>query len=151
MILTSSDDAKLERARALGADATVNYRTTPAWGAAVRELTGNRGVDRVLDIGGPDTIAQSIQALRTGGTVAIIGRLTGTTPAQFDPAALFGGAKRLAGLMVGSREMSADLVRFVDTHALRPVIDKVFAFDDARAAYAYLEKAQHLGKVVIAA
>jgi NADPH:quinone reductase-like Zn-dependent oxidoreductase len=148
-IVTSSDDDKLARARALGADATVNYRTTPGWGAAIREMTEGRGVDRALDIGGPDTVAQSIEVVRTGGTVAIIGRLTGTTPAQFDPAALFGGAKRLAGLMVGSAPMTADLARFVEAHQVRPVIDRVFAFDDARAAYAYLAQGRHLGKVVI--
>jgi NADPH:quinone reductase-like Zn-dependent oxidoreductase len=150
-IVTSSDDAKLARVRELGADATVNYRTTPEWGAAIRDLADGRGVDRVLDVGGPDTIAQSIRAVRTGGTVAVIGRLTGSAPAQFDPAELFAGAKRLAGLMVGSRAMTADLARFVDTHKLRPVIDRAFAFDDARAAYDYLAQAQHLGKVVIAA
>jgi NADPH:quinone reductase-like Zn-dependent oxidoreductase len=150
VILTSSDDAKLERARALGADATVNYRRTPEWGAAIRALAGEAGVARVLDIGGPDTVGQSLAALRMGGSVAIIGRLTGTTPAQFDPAALFVGAKRLVGLSVGSRAMTDDLARFLEVHRLRPVVDRVFAFDDARAAYAYLDGAQHLGKVVVA-
>lgn len=150
VILTSSHDAKLERARTLGADATVNYRTTPAWGAAIRALADGRGVDRVLDIGGPDTVAQSIDAVRTGGTVAIIGRLTGAAPAQFDPAALFGGAKRLAGLMVGSRAMTEDLARFVERTQLRPVIDRAFDFQDAQSAYRHLEQARHIGKVVIA-
>lgn len=148
-IVTSSDEAKLERARALGADATVNYLTTPQWGAALRELAGGRGVDRVLDIGGPETVGQSIAALRTGGIVAVIGRLTGTVPAQFDPAALFGGAKRLAGLMVGSRAMTDELARFVERTRLRPVIDRVFDFDEAKAAYGYLDAAGHFGKVVV--
>lgn len=150
VVLTSSSDAKLERARALGADATVNYRTTPDWGAAIRALTDGHGVDRVLDIGGPDTVAHSIEAVRTGGTVAIIGRLTGGAPAQFDPAALFGGAKRLAGLMVGSRAMTDDLARFVERRQLEPVIDRIFGFDDAKDAYRYLGQAGHIGKVVIA-
>ena len=150
VILTSSSDAKLERARALGADATVNYRATPDWGAAIRALTDGRGVDRVLDIGGPDTVAQSIEAVRTGGTVAIIGRLTGGAPAQFDPAALFAGGKRLAGLMVGSRAMTDDLARFVEGKQLKPVIDRAFGFDDTKAAYRYLGEAAHIGKVVIA-
>ena len=147
--VTSSDDAKLERARALGADGVVNYRTTPAWGAAIRELTGGRGVDRVLDIGGPDTVGQSIAAVRTGGTVAVIGRLTGAGPANFDPAELFVGAKRLAGLMVGSRAMTQELVRFTERHRVRPVIDRVFSFDDAAGAYAHLAGARHFGKIVI--
>ena len=148
-IVTSSDDAKLERARALGADATVNYRTVPDWGAAILEATGGRGADRVLDIGGPDTIGRSIAALRMGGTIAIIGRLTGTEPARFDPAALFGGAKKLAGLMVGSRAMTDDLARFVERSQLKPVIDRRFPFEQVGAAYRYLEQAAHFGKVVV--
>ncbi|GAB3368093.1 NAD(P)-dependent alcohol dehydrogenase [Lysobacter rhizosphaerae] len=148
-IVTSSDDTKLERARALGAEATVNYRTTPDWGAAILELTGGRGVDRVLDIGGPDTIGQSITALRVGGTIAIIGRLTGTAPARFDPAALFGGAKRLAGLMVGSLAMTRDLARFVEQTRLKPVIDRTFRFEQVGEGYRYLEGAAHFGKVVV--
>jgi NADPH:quinone reductase-like Zn-dependent oxidoreductase len=150
VILTSSDDAKLERARTLGADATVNYRTTPEWGAAIRALADGVGVDRVLDIGGPETVNQSITALRTGGTAAIIGRLTGAAPAQFDPAALFVGGKRLAGMMVGSAAMTQDLARFVEARKLRPVVDRVFAFEQAREAYAYLGQGRHFGKVVVA-
>lgn len=149
VIITSSDDGKLGKASTLGADATVNYRTTPAWGAAIRTLAGGHGVDRVLDVGGPDTLGQSISALRTGGSIAIIGRLTGTAPAQFDPAALFGGSKRLVGLMVGSRAMTNALARFVEDRDLHPVIDKVFPFEQAREAFSYLDGAQHLGKVVI--
>jgi len=148
-IVTSSDDAKLERARALGAEDTINYRATPDWGAAILEVTGGRGVDRVLDIGGPDTIGQSITALRMGGTIAIIGRLTGAAPAQFDPAALFGGAKRMAGLMVGSHAMTHDLARFVEQTRLRPVIDRTFPFEQVGQAYRYLEEAAHFGKVVV--
>lgn len=149
VIITSSDDDKLERARKLGADATLNYRSTPEWGAAIRALTDGQGVDRVLDVGGPDTLGQSIAALRTGGSVAIIGRLTGSAPARFDPAALYGGNKRLLGVMVGSHAMTNELARFVEAKHLRPVIDRVFPFEKAREAYAYLEGARHLGKVVV--
>jgi NADPH:quinone reductase-like Zn-dependent oxidoreductase len=149
-IITSSDDNKLARARQLGAEATVNYRNTPEWGAAIKALAGNAGVDRVLDIGGPDTVMQSINALRMGGSVVIIGRLTGSAFAQIDPSALFIGSKRLIGLMVGSRAMTNDLARFVEEKQLRPVIDRVFPFEQAREAYAYLGSAQHLGKVVVA-
>jgi NADPH:quinone reductase-like Zn-dependent oxidoreductase len=149
VIVTSSDDAKLANARRLGADATVNYRTTPEWGAAIHALAGGVGVDRVLDVGGPDTVAQSVAALRMGGSVAIIGRLTGTAPAQFDPAALFVGAKKLVGLSVGSRAMTDELARFLEARDLQPVIDRVFAFDQAREAYAYLAAATHQGKVVV--
>lgn len=148
-IITSSDDAKLERAAALGADATINYRRTPEWQDEVLRATGGRGVDRVLDIGGPDTLPRSIAAARSGGTVAVIGRLTGSAGVALDPAALFLGNKRLAGVLVGSRAMTEDLVRFVEIAGIRPVIDKLFDFADAREAYAYLGAAQHFGKVVI--
>ena len=148
VVVTSSDDAKLEQVRALGADATVNYRRTPDWAAAIQQHFPG-GVDRVLDIGGPETLPQSIAALRMGGTVAVIGRLTGHEPACFDPAALFGGMKRLDGVMVGSSAMSAALLDFVSTRRIRPVIDRVFPFVQAREAYAHLATARHLGKVVI--
>jgi NADPH:quinone reductase-like Zn-dependent oxidoreductase len=150
VLVTSSDDGKLESARALGADGTVNYRKVPDWGRALRELADGEGVDRVLDLGGPDTVAQSLAAVRTGGSVAIIGRLTGTAPASFDPAVVFGGAKRLLGLMVGSRALAVDFARFVERHGIRPVIDRVFAFDEAAEAYRHLESGQHFGKVVVA-
>lgn len=149
VILTSSDDAKLKAGRQFGADDTVNYRHTTNWGDAIRALTGNTGVDRVLDVGGPDTVAQSIAALRAGGSVAVIGRLTGTAPAQFDPAMLFVGAKRLVGLSVGSQAMTNDLARFVELKQIRPVVDRVFDFDQARDAYRYLAAGQHFGKVVV--
>jgi len=149
VVITSSDDAKLDRAAALGADATINYRCTPEWQDEALRLTGGCGVDRVLDIGGPDTLPRSIAAVRSGGTIAVIGRLTGTSGVTIDPAALFGGSKRLAGVLVGSRAMTEDVVRFVELARIRPVIDKLFDFADARDAYAYLGGAQHFGKVVI--
>ena len=149
VVITSSDDAKLDRAAALGADATINYRCTPEWQDEALRLTGGCGVDRVLDIGGPDTLPRSIAAVRSGGTIAVIGRLTGTSGVTIDPAALFGGSKRLAGVLVGSRAMTEDVVRFVELAGIRPVIDKLFDFADARDAYAYLGGAQHFGKVVI--
>ena len=150
VIVTSSDDGKLARARALGADATLNYRRTPAWGAALRDLSGGDGVDRVIEVGGQGTLEQSIDALRMGGSIAIVGRLSGLEPARFDASALYGGLKRLSGVLVGSRAMSRSLARFVEHRQLRPVVDRVFAFEQAREAYAYLERAAHLGKVVVA-
>ncbi|GAB2664733.1 zinc-dependent alcohol dehydrogenase family protein [Arenimonas aestuarii] len=149
VLVTSSDDAKLARVRELGADVTINYRRHPAWGSWLRDLAGGQGVARVLDVGGPDTLAQSIDALQSGGSVAVIGRLAGAEPARIDPAALFLGSKRLIGLMVGSRAMARDLVRFVEQADIHPVIDRVFPYADAAAAYRYLAGSQHLGKVVI--
>ena len=149
VVITSSDDEKLARARIRGADATINYRRTPDWEREILKLTDGVGVDRVLDIGGPDTLGRSIAALRLGGTAAVIGRLTGHVAAQLDPAALFGGLKRLAGVMVGSAAMSRELLAFVAQHRLRPAIDREFAFDQASAAYARLASGEHFGKVII--
>ena len=149
VLITSSDDGKLERARALGADITINYRRTPEWETEVARWTEGRGVDRVLEVGGPDTLSRSIAATRMGGTIAVIGRLTGTSSIAFDPVSLFSGSKRMVGVMVGSRAMASDLARFAELGGIHPVIDRVFDFEHAREAYAYLEKAQHFGKVVI--
>lgn len=149
VLITSSDDAKLARARALGADATINYRRTPDWEQEVLRLTDGRGVDRVLEVGGPDTLSRSLAATRVGGVLAVIGRLTGSEPVPFEPAELFLGLKHLSGVMVGSRAMALDLARFVEQQRLRPVIDRVFPFAAAPDAYAYLDAAGHFGKVVI--
>lgn len=149
VLVTSSDDGKLARVRELGADATVNYRQHPQWGAWLRDLAGGLGVARVLDVGGTDTLAQSIDALQPGGTVAVIGRLAGAEPARVDPAALFLGGKRLVGLMVGHRSMAHDLVRFVEQADIHPMVDRVFSYADAAAAYRHLAASQHIGKVVI--
>ncbi|MET0229791.1 MAG: NAD(P)-dependent alcohol dehydrogenase [Rhodanobacteraceae bacterium] len=149
VLITSSDDARLDRALALGADAAINYRRTPEWQTEAQQLTGGRGVDRVLDIGGPDTLPRSIAAARAGGTIAVIGRLTGIGGVEIDPAALFGGSKHLAGVLVGSRAMTEDAARFMQLAGIRPVIDRLFDFAHARDAYAYLGRAQHFGKIVI--
>jgi NADPH:quinone reductase-like Zn-dependent oxidoreductase len=150
VFVTSSDDAKLARAAALGARATINYRRHPDWEREVLRLTDGQGVDRVLEIGGPDTLARSLAATRMGGTVAVIGRLTGAAPAPLDPATLFLGQKRLAGVMVGSRAMALELARFVERAGIRPVIDRVVPFARAPEAFAHLAAAGHFGKVVVA-
>jgi NADPH:quinone reductase-like Zn-dependent oxidoreductase len=147
-ILTSSSDAKLERALWLGADEVINYRTTPEWQHDVLQRTGGRGVDLVVEVGGQDTLARSILATRMGGTIAIVGHVGGLT-AELSVLALSGGTKSLVGLTVGSRRMLEDLSRFVDATDIRPAIDRVFSFDQACDAYAYLAAAGHVGKVVI--
>jgi len=149
-IVTSSDDAKLDRARTLGADDTINYRTHPDWEREVLRLTGGRGADLVVDVGGEGTLGHSIAAVRAGGTVAMVGGVSGGFGARLEPFALIGGAKRLAGVLVGSRAMAESLVRFVAQRGLRPVIDRVFPFDDAPAAFAHLASGRHFGKVGIA-
>lgn len=148
-IVTSSSDARLARARELGADATINYRGTPGWQDEVLRLTGGRGADLVLDMGGEGTLARSLAAVRHGGTVAVIGMLEGLGAAQVSPLALVAGGKHLAGICVGNRRSAEALNRFVESAGLRPLVDRVFPFAQAREAYRYLADAQHMGKVVI--
>lgn len=148
-IITSSQDEKLERARALGADATINYRTTPEWQDDVVGLTGGQGVDLVVEVGGEGTLARSLKATGVGGTVVVIGRVSGGGGVSIEPGALIGGAKRLVGITAGSRVMLEQLVRFIDVNKIAPTVDKVFGFNEARAAYEYQQAGQHFGKIVI--
>lgn len=146
VIATSSSDEKLARAEALGASDGINYRTTPDWQAAVRDLTNGRGVDHVIEVGGPGTLQRSIAAARLGGTVSLIGVLT---RGQIDPLAILGGGVIVRGVFVGSREQFEAMNRAIALHRIEPVIDRVFPFESAREAYVYLKSAAHVGKVVI--
>ena len=149
VIATSSSDAKLERARGLGASDLINYRQVPEWHERVLALTGNRGVDHVVEVGGAGTLARSLMASRVGGAVHLIGLLSGA--AEIDPMAILRRSVTLRGVYVGSREMFEDLNRAVAWHRLAPVIDRVFARDEVLAAYRHLAAQAHFGKVVIAA
>jgi NADPH:quinone reductase-like Zn-dependent oxidoreductase len=147
-IITSSSDAKLERARTLGADHTINYRTFPDWQNEVLRLTGGRGADLVIEVGGDGTLARSINCTRMGGTIAVVGGLNGfSTKLEIVP--LLTGAKRLIGIFVGNRTMFEELNRFVAAARIKPVIDRIFPFDQAREAYACLKAGKHFGKIVI--
>ena len=146
VIVTSSSDEKLARAKELGADAGVNYRTHPDWEKEVWTLTGKRGVDHVVEVGGAGTLPKSIAATRVGGAVHLIGVLTG---GQIDPLPIMQKAMDLRGIFVGSREMFEAMTRAVAFHRIQPVIDRVFPFEEAQAAYRHLESQAHLGKVVI--
>jgi NADPH:quinone reductase-like Zn-dependent oxidoreductase len=148
-IVTSSQDEKLDRARALGAHATVNYRTRPEWQDEVLRLTEGAGVDVVIEVGGEGTLARSLKAAGPGGTIVVIGRVSGGGGVSIEPGALIGGAKRLVGITAGSRAMLEQLVRFVDVNKINPAVDKVFPFDAAPSAYEYLAGGRHFGKVVI--
>jgi len=148
VLVTSSSDAKLERARELGAAGVVNYRTRPDWDEAVRERTGGRGVDRVVEVGGAGTLARSLRAVRTGGTVCLVGNLSGLE-ARLNLAHVFMRAVELRGVLVGSREGFEAMSRAIALHEMRPVVDRVFAFDDAPAAFRHLESGAHFGKVVV--
>ncbi len=147
VIATSSSDEKLARVKALGASDGINYRTTPEWGESVRQLTGGRGVDHVVEVGGAGTLAQSLRAVRTGGHIALIGVLSGY--GQFNPLPILMKGVRISGIYVGSRDMFEAMNRAIALHNLHPVVDRVFPFDHAVDAFRYLESAAHFGKIVI--
>ena len=146
VIITSSSDAKLDRTRELGAHETINYRATPDWAGRVHELTDGRGVDHVLEVGGPGTMEQSLEAARVGGRIAYVGVLTGGT---INPVAIMRKSIRLQGVYVGSRAMFEDMNRAFSAHAIRPIIDRTFAFEAAPDAFRHMRAAGHFGKIVI--
>ena len=148
VIATSSSDAKLERLEALGADHLINYRSDPAWGETARRLTGGRGVDHVIEVGGPATLAQSMAAARVGGHIAVIGILSGVAgELPLVPALL--KQLRLQGVLVGSRAQQQAMVRAIDANGLRPVIDRRFALEEIVDAFRYQESNQHFGKICL--
>ncbi|HLW69807.1 MAG TPA: NAD(P)-dependent alcohol dehydrogenase [Candidatus Binataceae bacterium] len=148
IIATSSSDAKLERLRKMGAAEVINYKTTPNWDARVLELTDGAGVDHVVEIGGAGTLPKSINAVKTGGVVSLIGILSGA--GQIDPMPLLFKNARVQGILVGSREMFEAMNRAMTVNQIHPVIDKVFPFYQAAEAYRHLESGAHFGKVCIA-
>ncbi|MES1939442.1 alcohol dehydrogenase zinc-binding domain-containing protein [Salinisphaera sp. T5B8] len=146
VIATSSADAKLERLRALGADATINYTEDADWGKTVKRLTDGRGVDAVVEIGGPGTLAQSIAACRMGGHISLIGVLTGLA-GEVPTAAFFYSNLNMTGITVGSRAQQQDMVRAIEASGIEPVIDRCFALDELADAFRYQESGQHFGKI----
>lgn len=148
VIHTSSSDDKLEIARRLGADELINYRAQPDWDKAVVALTDGRGADLIVEVGGSGTFDKSVAAVRFGGTVALIGVLTGVGGAV-GTAAILRRHVRIQGIYVGSREMFEEMDRAISLHHLRPMIARSFPFEQARAAYDYLASGAHTGKVVI--
>jgi NADPH:quinone reductase-like Zn-dependent oxidoreductase len=147
VIATTGDDGKIERLRKLGVNEIINYRATPNWDARVRELTAGRGADLVVEVGGPGSIATSIAAIRYCGHISVVGNLAGK--ATIDPGTLFAKRASMCGIQVGSRDMFEAMNRAIEVAKLEPVIDRVFDFADARAAYEHLESGKHFGKVVI--
>ena len=147
-VITSSSDEKLARAKALGADHLVNYKTTPAWSGPVRQATGGRGADFIMEVGGGGTIQESMKAIRIGGHIAIIGVVAGAGD-PFNPAALIGNSAKLQGLSVGSRDMFEAMCRALDLHKISPVVDKVFPWTDAKAAFSAMAGGEHFGKIVL--
>jgi NADPH:quinone reductase-like Zn-dependent oxidoreductase len=148
--ITSSSDDKLARARELGADITINYRTNPDWPAALLAATRGAGADAVVETGGFATLSQSIAAAAVGGRIAIIGALAGNAAEGLpNYGSIIGKNLVIGGIASGSRTMLERLVRTVEATGIAPVIDRSFAFEDARAAYGYLKSGAHLGKVMI--
>jgi NADPH:quinone reductase-like Zn-dependent oxidoreductase len=147
VIATSSSEEKLVRVRKLGADATLNYKSEPQWGAKAAELAGGT-IHHVVEVGGLGTLAQSMQAVGFGGEIALIGVLSMQGDGNPMPLMLKGASVR--GIFVGSAAMAQELNAFVDRHALKPVVDRVFDFAAAKAAYAYQASGELFGKVVIA-
>ncbi len=147
VIATSSSDEKIEKLKSLGADETINYRTHEDWDKVVLDLTEKRGVDHVVEVGGAGTLAKSINAARIGGHIAMIGALD--TEGSFNHVPIFMKAIRLQGIFVGSRKMFEDMLRAVKFARLKPVIDRVFAFDEIGKALNYMKSGSHFGKIVI--
>ena len=148
VISTSSSDAKLERLKALGADHLINYKATPDWGKAAKALTGGRGVDEVVEIGGPETLAQSIAASRPGGHISLIGVLTGVS-GEVPTAALFSLNITLSGITVGSRRHQEDMIAAIEANGIKPVLDKDFPLSEIAAAFAHQASQQHFGKITL--
>ena len=147
-IITSSSDAKLERARALGADHTINYKSQPKWGDAARKWTGGKGVDLVLEIGGPGTLPQSISAARIGGHISLIGILTGIS-GEVPTLAMMAKQIRLQGIVVGSRTQQKDMIRALDSAPFRPAVDRTFPLAGLADAFRYEEQRVHFGKICV--
>ncbi|MFN6487876.1 MULTISPECIES: NAD(P)-dependent alcohol dehydrogenase [unclassified Nostoc] len=148
VIITSSSDEKLARAKQLGADETINYKTTPDWEKQVYQLTNRTGVDHVVEVGGAGTLPKSLQAVRIGGRISLIGVLSGRGN-EIDPMPILFKSLTVQGIYVGSREMFEAMNQALQQHQIKPIIDRVFPFTEAREAYHYLKSAAHFGKVII--
>lgn len=148
VISTSSSDDKLTRLRDLGADHTINYKSTPAWGEKVRELTNGEGVDHVVEVGGPGTLPESIEAVRIGGHIALIGVLTGRE-GEIPTAKLMAKQARLEGLIVGSRSQQQDMIRAIEANGVHPILDRSFALEEIADAFRHEESGRHFGKICL--
>lgn len=147
VIVTSSSDKKLEKAKNLGADEIINYKKTSDWDKEVLRLTNRIGVDHVVEVGGAGTLSKSLNSVRIGGHVAVIGVLAGA--GEFDPRSVLMKAVRMQGILVGSRWMFEEMNKAIEGNRLKPVIDKTFAFKEVSEALRYMESASHFGKIVV--
>lgn len=148
VIATSSSDEKLDKLKALGANYLINYRKTSNWGEVAREITGGRGVDHVVEVGGPATLNQSMLAARVGAHISVIGILTGLAGEVSIVTALI-KQLRLQGLIVGNRSQQQDMVKAINANHMRPVVDKVFPLESIVEAFQYQETNKHFGKICL--
>src|SRR5664279_5102944 len=148
VIITSSSDGKLARAKRLGADHGINYKTTPDWDKAAIALTGGRGVDCVVEVGGAGTIVRSFGSIRVGGKISLIGGLSGPAT-ELNPGMILANRANAQGISVGSTQMFDAMNRAIAANEIKPVIDRVFGFDEVQAAYKHMASGAHFGKIVI--
>jgi NADPH:quinone reductase-like Zn-dependent oxidoreductase len=147
-IVTSSSDAKLERAKSLGATHTINYVKTPVWHPEVRARNGGCGVDHVIEVGGPESFLQSLQAIRLGGQINMVGYI-GSKQGTINPLEILYHRATVRGIPVGSRESFEAMNRAIEANDMHPVIDRVFPWTDAVAAVSYMREGKHFGKIIL--
>lgn len=147
-ILTSSSDEKLARAKHLGADEIINYKTSPKWEEEARKLTNRQGVDQVIEVGGSDTFPRSLRAVRMNGAISVIGVLSGADP-TISPVSILMNSIRVQGIYVGSRAMFERMNRAIEFHRIKPVVDRTFKWTEIREALHYMESRQHFGKICL--
>lgn len=148
VIMTSSSDDKLNKVRAMGADETINYVSTAQWGLRAREITNGKGVDHVIEVGGAGTLMQSLRAVRTGGTLSMIGVLAGSDP-TIPLGQIVTRHIRLQGITVGNRDDFEAMAAAIELHGIHPVVDRIFAFEELHEALDYLSSGKHFGKICI--
>jgi NADPH:quinone reductase-like Zn-dependent oxidoreductase len=146
-IITSSSDEKLQRAKGLGAGDLISYKEREDWDKAVLELTEKQGVDQIVEVGGAGTMQKSLNAVKMGGHIAVIGVLAGK--GDFDLRSVLMKTVKMQGIFVGSRQMFEDMNRLICQHNLKPVVDKTFAFGEVKDALEYMESGSHFGKIVV--
>jgi NADPH:quinone reductase-like Zn-dependent oxidoreductase len=148
VIITSSSDEKLKRAKSLGADFGVNYSTTPDWDKRAKEITGGLGVDHIIEVGGAGTFPKSLRSIKIGGHIGLIGNLSGNAT-EVNLVQILMQNLRIQGVLVGSRDTFEAMNRAISLHQLHPVIDRIFSFDEARQAFEYMASGSHFGKICV--
>ncbi|WP_018916532.1 zinc-dependent alcohol dehydrogenase family protein [Vreelandella zhanjiangensis] len=148
VIATSSSNEKLKKLRQLGVAHTINYKEEPEWGKKVNALTNGHGVDHIVEVGGPGTLPQSIEAIKIGGHISLIGVLTGRQ-GDIPTAKLMAKQARLQGLIVGSRRHQVEMIKAIEATSMRPIIDREFVLADIAEAFRYQEAGKHLGKICL--